>query len=61
MRVVLWVVLSAYGSCGGVEPMAELSVNLQTLGAEVRVCASTALRGAAGQCRMPLVLTESWR
>jgi vancomycin aglycone glucosyltransferase len=35
MRVVLWT----YGSRGDVEPMAGLAVQLQTLGAEARVCA----------------------
>ena len=32
-------VLSAYGSCGDIEPMAGLAVRLRALGAGVRVCA----------------------
>ena len=33
------VLLSTYDSRGGVEPLAGLAVQLQALGAEVRVCA----------------------
>ena len=33
------VLLSAYGSRGGVEPVVGLAVRLRALGAEVRVCA----------------------
>jgi vancomycin aglycone glucosyltransferase len=33
------VLLSTYGSCGDVGPMVGLAVQLQALGAEVRVCA----------------------
>jgi vancomycin aglycone glucosyltransferase len=33
------VLLSTYGSRGGVEPLAGLAVRLRALGAEVRVCA----------------------
>jgi hypothetical protein len=33
------VLLSTYGSRGGVEPMVGLAVQLGALGAEVRVCA----------------------
>ena len=33
------VVLSAYRSCGGVEPVVGLAVRLRALGAQVRGCA----------------------
>jgi hypothetical protein len=51
------VVLSTYGSRGDVEPMVGLAVQLQALGAEVRVCAppEEEFRELLAHVGMPLV------
>ncbi len=42
------VLLSAYGPCGGVEPVVGLAVRLRLLGTQVRVCAPPDCAAAQG-------------
>jgi vancomycin aglycone glucosyltransferase len=46
------VLLSTYGSCGEVEPMVGLAMQLRALGTQVRVCAPPHCATAAG-CGAP--------
>ena len=53
--------LSTYGSRGDVEPMAGLAVQLRTLDAEVRVCASSDCAALLARVGVPPVLIGLWR
>jgi vancomycin aglycone glucosyltransferase len=53
--------LSTYGSRGDVEPMAGLAVQLRTLDAEVRVCASSDCAELLARVGVPPVLIGLWR
>jgi vancomycin aglycone glucosyltransferase len=55
------VVLSAYGSRGDIEPMAEFALKLPTLGAEVRVCAPPDCAELLGNVGVPLVPAGGWQ
>jgi vancomycin aglycone glucosyltransferase len=55
------VVLSTYGSRGGVEPMAGLGVQLWALGPEVRLCAPPDCAELLGNVGVPLVPIGMWR
>jgi vancomycin aglycone glucosyltransferase len=54
------VVLSTYGWRGDVKSMARLAVQLQALGAEVRVCASPDCAERLTCAGMPLVSIGAW-
>jgi vancomycin aglycone glucosyltransferase len=55
------VLLSTNGSRGDVEPMAGLAVQLQALGAEVRVCTSPHFAELLPGVGVPLVPTGASR
>jgi vancomycin aglycone glucosyltransferase len=55
------VVLSTYGSRGGVEPMAGLAVPLRILGAKVRVCAPSDCAKVLDRVGVPRVPIGVWR
>jgi vancomycin aglycone glucosyltransferase len=54
------VVLSTYGWRGDVKSMARLAVQLQALGAEVRVCAPPDCAELLTCAGMPLVSIGAW-
>ena len=55
-RLAIWgFSLSAYGSRGGVEPLAGLAVRLRAPGAEVRVCAPPDCAERLAEVGVPMV------